>query len=159
MSTGHPISLGSDGAWVVHGSGMDELALHGSNRVVVLEGARIGAFAFDAEAVGLPARLEDAIAGGGAAENAAALLRMLGGETGAYRDTVLLNAGAALCMAAGAGISGAMFGRDTGAGPDEIEELVPPLAAIRDGIVRAARAIDDGSALAVLHAAHGTASR
>ena len=40
-----------------------------------------------------------ALAGGSPAENAAALERLLGGETGAYHDVLVLNAAAALGVA------------------------------------------------------------
>src|SRR5690606_41296490 len=43
-------------------------------------------------------RSVEAIQGGDSEHNAAALRRMLGGEKGAYRDTVILNAAAALVV-------------------------------------------------------------
>jgi anthranilate phosphoribosyltransferase len=49
--------------------------------------------------IGLPCHTPDALRGGDAAYNADALRRLLGGETGAYRDAVLLNAAAALMVA------------------------------------------------------------
>jgi anthranilate phosphoribosyltransferase len=48
---------------------------------------------------GLGAHPLEAIRGGDAAYNAAALRRLLQGEPGAYRDAVLLNAAAALLVA------------------------------------------------------------
>lgn len=51
------------------------------------------------EAVGLPRHSPEALRGGDAAYNAAALRRLLLGEHGAYRDAVLLNAAAALMVA------------------------------------------------------------
>ncbi len=51
------------------------------------------------EDIGLPCHTPDALRGGDAAYNADALRRLLAGETGAYRDAVLLNAAAALMVA------------------------------------------------------------
>lgn len=51
------------------------------------------------EAAGLPRHTPEALRGGDAAYNAAALRRLLLGEQGAYRDAVLLNAAAALMVA------------------------------------------------------------
>jgi anthranilate phosphoribosyltransferase len=51
------------------------------------------------EAAGLPRHSPEALRGGDAAYNAAALRRLLLGEHGAYRDAVLLNAAAALMVA------------------------------------------------------------
>ncbi|MBE7210793.1 MAG: anthranilate phosphoribosyltransferase [Gluconacetobacter diazotrophicus] len=149
--------LGADGAWVVHGDGLDELGLHGINRVVVMEGGGLEAFRFTATELGLEEQPVAAIAGGDAATNAAAIQRLLAGEPGAYRDTVLLNAGAALCMAAGRGISEDMVeygtGPEAGAGIEGGTVAVPPpLDALRRGIARAAAAIDGGNAAALLRA-------
>ncbi len=51
------------------------------------------------EDIGLPRHTPDALRGGDAAYNAEALRRLLEGETGAYRDAVLINAAAALMVA------------------------------------------------------------
>jgi anthranilate phosphoribosyltransferase len=51
------------------------------------------------EDIGLPRHTPDALRGGDAAYNAEALRRLLAGETGAYRDAVLINAAAALMVA------------------------------------------------------------
>ncbi|MGL5839473.1 MAG: anthranilate phosphoribosyltransferase [Sphingorhabdus sp.] len=51
------------------------------------------------ESAGLPHHPQDALKGGDAEYNAAALRRLLDGESGAYRDAVLLNAAAALMVA------------------------------------------------------------
>jgi anthranilate phosphoribosyltransferase len=51
------------------------------------------------ENLGLPRHTPDALRGGDAAYNAEALRRLLAGETGAYRDAVLINAAGALMVA------------------------------------------------------------
>ena len=92
--------LGTERAWVVHGSdGLDELTTTGVSDVAVLDGGKVSTFRISPRNAGLPdARPED-LAGGSAAENAAHIRAVLGGAKGAYRDIVLLNAGAALLVA------------------------------------------------------------
>jgi anthranilate phosphoribosyltransferase len=81
-----------------------------------------------AEEVGLGAAPLSALRGGDAASNAAALMRLLAGERGAYRDTVILNAAGAL-MVAGAvptlpeGIAAAAASIDTGRAAAALETL------------------------------------
>lgn len=96
--------LGTEAAWVVHGQGLDEIALSGPTEVVALEeGGGIRAFRITPEDAGLRRAPPEAIRGGEPAENAAALLALLAGTPGAYRDIVLLNAAAALIVAGRAG--------------------------------------------------------
>ena len=92
--------LGAERAWVVHGSdGLDELTTTGPSHVAALAGGKVERFDLRPEDAGLPlARLDD-LRGGDAAANAAALLALLGGERGPYRDIVLLNSAAALVIA------------------------------------------------------------
>src|SRR5271154_59866 len=87
--------LGSEAAWIVHGQGLDELTVAGENWVVALEGGALRGVAVVPEDAGLERAPIEAIRGGDAAVNASALLGVLDGMTGAYRDTVLLNAAAA----------------------------------------------------------------
>ncbi len=91
--------LGSERAWVVHGQGLDELTVAGPNQVVALEGDQVHEFTVSAADAGLPESPVSAIAGGDAEHNASALRGLLEGETGPYRDTVLLNAAAGLIVA------------------------------------------------------------
>ena len=151
--------LGSDRAWVVHGedagggapNGLDELGLCGPNQVVALDNGRLTRFRFEAADLGLPAHPVAAIAGGNAAFNALALERLLEGEPGAYRDTVLLNASAAL-QVSGRGRISWLGAPDPEQGPMETTSVAAPIEDLRDGLGHAARAIDDGLALAVLTA-------
>jgi anthranilate phosphoribosyltransferase len=117
--------LGTDHAWVVHGQGLDEIALSGETQVVALEDGAIREFTVTPEDAGLERAPPEAIRGGEPAENAAALLALLDGTAGPYRDIVLLNAAAALVVA--------------GKAPD-----------LRTGAGLAARAIDTGAAAGVL---------
>ncbi len=151
--------LGSDCVWVVHGEdaiggaplGLDEFSLAGPNRVVALQDGRLSRFSVSPDMLGLTPQPISAIAGGDAAGNAAALERLLGGETGCYRDTVLLNAACALQVSARGSMSRlGSFDRPAD-DPDQVREVPPPLDRLRDGLVHAARVLDDGAALAVLH--------
>jgi len=92
--------LGSTRAWVVHGAdGLDELSTTGYTKVSECHVGAVNTFYVHPADVGLPkAHLAD-LAGGDASVNAAIVRRVLAGETGAARDIVLLNAGAALFVA------------------------------------------------------------
>ncbi|WFP74110.1 anthranilate phosphoribosyltransferase [Mesorhizobium sp. WSM4906] len=118
-------ALGAEHAWVVHGDGYDEITTTGETQVAELAGGEIRTFTLTPEAVGLKRHTKEELRGGDAAYNAKALRDMLGGAAGAYRDTVLMNAGAGLVVA----------GKAT---------------TLADGIEAAAQAIDSGRALAVL---------
>lgn len=119
--------IGMRRAMIVSGEdGMDELSLSAANRVTDLTEGAITAYPLCGADAGLPVYLADGIIGGDAAYNAAALRRLLIGETGAYRDAVLFNAGAALMVA--------------GVATD-----------IRSGVEEAAEAIDKGLANALLN--------
>ncbi|MBZ9744938.1 anthranilate phosphoribosyltransferase [Mesorhizobium sp. CO1-1-7] len=118
-------ALGTEHAWVAHGDGYDEITTTGETRVAELVGGEVRSFTLTPEEVGLKRHTKDELRGGDAAYNAKALRGMLGGAAGAYRDTVLMNAGAGLVIA----------GKATTLG---------------DGIAIAAQAIDSGRALQVL---------
>jgi len=118
-------ALGTERAWIVHGQGLDELTVAGENRVVALEDGAMREFTVTAAEAGLSAAPISAIKGGDAKHNAAALLAVLEGMAGPYRDTVLLNAAAGLIVAGRA-------------------------KALPEGVEIAARAIDDGAAHAAL---------
>jgi len=92
--------LGSEKAWLVHGGdGTDELAISAPSNVAALENGTIREFEVSAEDAGLPVHPFEAIVGGAPEDNARALRALLDGETGAYRDAVLLNSAAALIVA------------------------------------------------------------
>ncbi len=93
-------SLGAESAWVVHGDGgLDEMSPAGETRVARLKDGKVTTFDVIPADAGLKSWPVAAIKGGDAAHNADALKRVLAGEKNAYRDTVLLNAGAALVVA------------------------------------------------------------
>jgi anthranilate phosphoribosyltransferase len=119
--------LGTESAWVVHGQGLDELTLAGDNVVAEVAEGGVRERTIAPESAGLARSPIEAIRGGDAAHNAAAMLALLRGVAGPYRDTVLLNAGAAAVVA-----------RVT----DDL----------REGVEIAARSIDSGAALAAYEA-------
>jgi anthranilate phosphoribosyltransferase len=109
-------------AWVVHSSeGLDELSTSGPNFVAQIANGDLRSFELRPEQVGLSVTDPQDLLGGEPADNAAALIALLEGAPGAYRDTVLLNAGAALLVA------------------DKV-------ASIEDGIALAREVIDSGKA-------------
>jgi len=91
--------LGTEAALVVSGDeGLDEISCAGPTLAVSIGTASVPD-RITPEDAGLPRHPISAIVGGDPAYNAAALRRLLRGETGAYRDAVLLNAAAALIVA------------------------------------------------------------
>ncbi len=94
---GHVLrDLGAEHALVVHGDGLDEITTTGRTRVAEVRGGEVRMLDLQPEDFGLRrARLEE-LAGGSPEENAAAVRRVFGGETGALADVTALNAGAAL---------------------------------------------------------------
>lgn len=87
-------------AWVVHGhSGIDELSTTGPSFVASIKGGNLTSFEVTPEDAGLPRATLADIKGGDPDYNAEALRKLLAGEKSAYRDIVLLNAGAALVVA------------------------------------------------------------
>jgi anthranilate phosphoribosyltransferase len=121
--------LGSERAWVVHGrDGLDELTVFDKSHVAELARGAIGEFEVDPAALGLAHAERAPIAGGTPAENAGMVRRILGGEKGAARDIVLLNAGAALVVADAArsleeGVDRARQALDSGAAAAKLAEL------------------------------------
>ncbi|RPI23144.1 MAG: bifunctional anthranilate synthase component II/anthranilate phosphoribosyltransferase, partial [Chloroflexota bacterium] len=90
--------LGSRAAFVVHGSGgLDELVTTGSNRVSELRDNHVETYTLDPRHLGFPpARFSD-LRGGSPQENAQITRSILDGvDRGPCRDTVVLNASAAL---------------------------------------------------------------
>ena len=91
--------LAVERAFVVHGDGLDELPLDGSGVLYHASPDEVVRHEIDARKLGLAAAPTSALAGGDPATNARLLEAVLHGESGARRDVVLLNAGAALLAA------------------------------------------------------------
>ncbi len=93
-------NLGSTHAWVVHGGdGLDELTTTTVSHVCELKNGAIRRFEISPSELGLETAGAADIRGGDPEQNAAAIRALFDGETGPYRDIVLLNAGAALVVA------------------------------------------------------------
>ncbi|MCA3694183.1 anthranilate phosphoribosyltransferase [Aquidulcibacter sp.] len=91
------MDLGCESAWVVHGhGGLDEVSLSGPTRVTALKDKALSELEIHPHDLGLKTAPLEALKGGDAAHNAKALRALLEGETGPYRDVVVLNAAAAL---------------------------------------------------------------
>ncbi|NUN69822.1 MAG: anthranilate phosphoribosyltransferase [Bacteroidetes bacterium] len=94
------LDLGTERAMVVHGyGGMDEMTVNGETRISEVSNGRVTTTTFQHESAGLPASDLSDISGGDAAENAAIILAVFEGKSGAPRDIIALNAGAALAVA------------------------------------------------------------
>lgn len=120
--------LGSDHALVVHGKdGLDEISLSEATQVWEIKGGSVSEYTITPEEMGLGRVPNDDLEVGGAEESAVIVRRVLQGKSGPTRDVVLANAGATLVAADRANT-------------------------IAEGVILAARAIDDGSALAKLDA-------
>ena len=91
--------LGAVHAWVVHGSGLDELTTTGESLVAEWKDGAVRTFTLTPEEVGLPRTNLDALRGGDPTYNAAAITALLAGAPGPYRDIVLLNAAAVFVIA------------------------------------------------------------
>ena len=90
-------AMGVTEALVVHGSGLDEVALHGETLAVRLSNGEISNLLISPEDAGLERAPLSVIAGGDPAENAARLRSLLEGEASkAESDITILNAAALL---------------------------------------------------------------
>jgi anthranilate phosphoribosyltransferase len=119
-------ALGSDRAWIVHGSdGLDEITTTGPTFVAELSGGKIKTFEIKPEDAGLARVKAEDLKGADGAHNAAALRAVLNGRLGPYRDVAILNAAASLVVAGKAN-------------------------ALADGVKLAAKSVDNGSAKARL---------
>jgi anthranilate phosphoribosyltransferase len=118
--------LGSEQAWVVHGSdGIDELTTTGPSYVAELKAGKVTTYEINPEDAGLERARTSDLTGGDPATNALALSALLDGHQGPYRDIVLLNSAATLIVAG-------------------------KVLTLREGVEMAAEAIDSGAARAKL---------
>ncbi len=114
--------LGSEKVWVVHGlDGLDEMTTTNTTLVAELDKGAITQFEVSPADAGLVVADPADLIGGDPAENAKAMTAVFEGQTGAYRDIVLLNSAAALMVA------------------DKVSTL-------KDGVAMSAGAIDGGQA-------------
>jgi anthranilate phosphoribosyltransferase len=127
--------LETEHALVVHGDdGLDEVSPAGPTRTWEVRAAEVREGRIDPQELGLAPATRGEITGGEPAKNAAIARRVLGGAKDGTRTAILLNAGAA-CYVAGLAKT------------------------VRDGILLAARAIDDGAAAKLLDRFVATSQR
>lgn len=129
--------LGTQRALVVHGSdGLDEITTRGRTDAALVTEERVEQLSIDPREFDLPPPLAGALRGGDAKENAQIILSLLGGESGARRDIVLLNAAGALWVAGVAeslaeGIELARHSIDSGAARNRLDRLVEESSKVR----------------------------
>ena len=121
-------ALGAEHAFVVHGEGLDEIAVTGMTHVCQVKGGSIDRFSMVPEDIGLGRWDRAAIAGGDPPENARILRDVLAGAKGAPRDAVLANAAAALVAGDAAsdlraGVALAADSIDRGAAAEKLSRL------------------------------------
>lgn len=93
-------NLGLDAAWVVHGDdGLDELTLTGKTHVAELKDGKVTTFTVSPADAGLDQCTLEDLKGGDPGENARAVVDLLGGAPGPFRDFVVLNTAGALVVA------------------------------------------------------------
>ncbi len=119
--------LGTARAMVVHGDGLDEITTTGTTMVTELDRGTMKSYELDCCRFGIPLATRADLRGGDPHKNAGIIRDILGGERGACRDIVLMNAAAAIYVGG--------MARD-----------------LAEGIVLATRSIDSGSALGKLNA-------
>jgi anthranilate phosphoribosyltransferase len=97
------MQLGSRHGLVVHGhGGLDEIAVSGPTRACRVHGGSLSTIELTPEDFGVATQPEADLGGGDATHNAALIRALFGGERGARRDAVVINAGAALHIAGAA---------------------------------------------------------
>jgi anthranilate phosphoribosyltransferase len=121
--------LGSESVWVVHGDGLDEITLAGTTKVAALKKGAVTTFEISPEDAGLSRCAPQALKGGDANENAAALRAVLDGVQSAYADIAKFNAAAALIIAGRVdnlkdGVAMAAVSIGSGAAKKALEKLV-----------------------------------
>ncbi|ELY75362.1 anthranilate phosphoribosyltransferase [Natrinema pallidum] len=116
-------------ALVVHGAGTDEIAIHGETVVAEVDGDTVTEYALEPAALGLAEHDIAAISGGSPADNADDMRGIVAGDvTGAKREVILANAGAAIYVAGEArsleaGVDAAREAIDSGAAARKLERL------------------------------------
>jgi anthranilate phosphoribosyltransferase len=121
-------ALGSTDVMVFHGrDGLDEISTTTTTKISQIQnGSEINTIEFDAMELGLDRTTLNDLQGGEPNENAEIIRSIMNGDKGAKRDIVLLNAAA-----------GIVVGGKT--------------QNLKEGLVKAAEAVDSGAALNVLN--------
>ncbi len=123
-------NLGSEACWICHGEGgLDEIVPTGTTWISELKNGVINNFEVTPELVGLQRSKLEYLTGGDAVYNADALRNVLKGQKAAFRDAVVMTAGAALLMDSKAtsfadGVRAAEAAIDSGAGLAALDRLI-----------------------------------
>jgi anthranilate phosphoribosyltransferase len=123
-------NLGTESAWVVHGSdGLDEITTSGPTTVTSLEAGVVRTFEISPADVGLERVKPEALRGGDAPSNAKAVEAVLEGRQSPFRDVALFNAAAALVVAGKAknlkaGVDLAADSLDSGESQGRLDRLI-----------------------------------
>jgi anthranilate phosphoribosyltransferase len=123
-------NLGTESAWVVHGSdGLDEITTSGPTTVTSLEAGVVRTFEISPADVGLERVKPEALRGGDAPSNAKAVEAVLEGRQSPFRDVALFNAAAALVVAGKAknlkaGVDLAADSLDSGEAQGRLDRLI-----------------------------------
>jgi len=116
-------------ALVVHGEGLDEIAVHGETTVAEVDGDEIEEYTLTPGNLGLKRHDIEEIAGGTPEQNAADMRGIVEGDIeGAKRDIILANAGAAIYIAGqtdtiAEGVERARHGIESGEAAAKLDEL------------------------------------
>ncbi|THE65616.1 anthranilate phosphoribosyltransferase [Salinadaptatus halalkaliphilus] len=116
-------------ALVVHGSGTDEIAIHGETTVAEVDGESVDTYSLEPADLGLTEHAIEDIAGGSPAANARDMRGIVEGDvSGAKRAVILANAGAAIYVAGEApsleaGAEAAAAAIDDGDAGTKLEQL------------------------------------
>ena len=122
--------LGTLRAFVVHGAdGLDEISNTGESHLSEVREGNVRSYTVRPEDFGLPRAAIGDLRGGDRQQNAQIIRDVLGGQPGARRDIVLMNAAAALVAGARAaelkeGVALAAQSIDSGAARERLERLV-----------------------------------
>ena len=122
--------LNVEHVWVVHGhDGLDEITITGLSNISEVKNGKISNFTLDPREFGINTVEIDKLKGGKPDQNAAALMNLLNGSKGPYRDIVRLNSGVSLMISGMTdtienGIMMATESIDSGAAKNTLQQLV-----------------------------------
>lgn len=125
-------------ALIVHAeNGMDEISPEGNTMIYELREGMISSYTFSPQSIGVPAYPLQQIQGGDLYTNVHIIMSVLEGNPGPYRETVALNAAAALvsCGLAGNMGEGLNLARESLDSGKALKILQKMIAFSRDGVV------------------------
>jgi len=130
--------LGSDHVIVVHGhDGMDEISISGPTSVAELKDGKVSQYTIEPEQFGLTRNSIDSIRVDDASQSLGLIHQVLDNQSGSARDIVLLNSGAAICVAGlaediAAGVKQAERVLESGAAKQQLHALVELTQSFKD---------------------------